>query len=279
MVAICRSEKTIADKIYEFYEKENEKPIRLTRIGASIIGKPCLREIWLSWRAYDVEQFNGRMLRLFQTGQLQEDRIQQDLIKSGFAVWTHQDDGEQFTYTDKTGHFVAKLDGVIKGVIGSEKTPHDLEIKTHSVKSFDKVVKYGVEKAKPVHFYQMQAGMLYSNLTRALYVALCKNDENYHIERIYPDNNVQKTIELRIKKLLESRTSPVGMSDNGTSQDCKYCGMRSVCVGEKSPIKTCRSCDHVEVVCENGAWRCSLFDKILNSTQQVAACENYEVIS
>jgi len=278
MAEIRQASNGMIDRIYAHYAKQNEKPIYLARIGASSIGDPCLRSIWLSWRAYDDKKFEGRMLRLFATGHMQEERIQDDLKNAGFKVWTHQEDGNQFTYTDETGHFVCKLDGVIKGVIGAEKTAHDLEIKTHSLKSFQSVVSKGVEKSKPVHFWQMQAGILFSKLSRALYVALCKNDESYYIERIYPDIVIQKEIKTRIIKLVEARTPPVGISDDAGAFDCKWCDMKEVCVGKK-PIKTCRSCDHVQVVKQNGEWICGLHGHLLSNEEQKVACKDYEVIS
>lgn len=278
MVAITHSEETMADRIYAYYEKQNEKPIYLARIGASSIGDPCLRSIWLSWRGYDDKKFGGRMLRLFQTGHLQEERIQDDLKNAGFQVWTHQEDGNQFTYTDETGHFVCKLDGVIKGVIGAEKTPHDLEIKTHSLKSYDEVKKKGVEKAKPVHFYQMQAGMLYSKLSRALYVALCKNDEDYHIERIRPDSAVREEIQHKIRTLVNATIPPQGVSPDGGAYDCRWCDMKEVCTGQKKPIKTCRSCQYATVILKDGKWGCMLSKEVLSLDQQREACKAYEVL-
>ena len=278
MVAITHPEETMADRIYAYYEKQNEKPIYLARIGASSIGDPCLRSIWLSWRGYDDKKFGGRMLRLFQTGHLQEERIQDDLKNAGFQVWTHQEDGNQFTYTDETGHFVCKLDGVIKGVIGAEKTPHDLEIKTHSLKSYDEVKKKGVEKAKPVHFYQMQAGMLYSKLSRALYVALCKNDEDYHIERIRPDSAVREEIQHKIRTLVNATIPPQGVSPDGGAYDCRWCDMKEVCTGQKKPIKTCRSCQYATVILKDGKWGCMLSKEVLSLDQQREACKAYEVL-
>ena len=278
MVAIAHPEETMADRIYAYYEKQNEKPIYLARIGASSIGDLCLRSIWLSWRGYDDKKFGGRMLRLFQTGHLQEERIQDDLKNAGFQVWTHQEDGNQFTYTDETGHFVCKLDGVIKGVIGAEKTPHDLEIKTHSLKSYDEVKKKGVEKAKPVHFYQMQAGMLYSKLSRALYVALCKNDEDYHIERIRPDSAVREEIQHKIRTLVNATIPPQGVSPDGGAYDCRWCDMKEVCTGQKKPIKTCRSCQYATVILKDGKWGCMLSKEVLSLDQQREACKAYEVL-
>jgi len=281
MVAIPKPETSIADSIYEAIEKREEKELRLSRIGASGIGGSCLREIWYSWRVYDDKKFDGRMLRLFQTGHLQEDRILSDLKLAGYTVWDRDDNGEQPTFTDETGHFVAKLDGVIKGVPGSEKTPHDLEIKTHSLKSFDDVVKKGVEVSKPLHYAQMQAGMMLSDgsLKRALYVALCKNDERYHVERIREDLPAQDVIRKKVIKLVEATIPPVGISADGKSFECKWCDMKAVCLGEKEPIVTCRSCRFSVVGKTNGEWLCGNTGAVLTNSEQLKACESYEVLS
>ena len=119
-------ESKLIDRIYENIKLNAHKPIRLSRLGASGIGDSCLRKIWLSWRAYDVSDFDGRMLRLFNTGHLQEQRIIDDLIQAGCQVWAVDPHGQQYTYTDDTGHFVVKVDGIIKGIDGAENTPHVL---------------------------------------------------------------------------------------------------------------------------------------------------------
>lgn len=269
----------LVDRIYKAIEKAEEKPIYLARIGASSIGEECLRSLWLSWRAYDDKKFGGRMLRLFKTGHLQEDRILDDLRLAGFELWSHDEDGKQWTYTDKTGHFVCKLDGVMRGVPQAEKTPHDLEIKTHSLDSFKGVVKKGVAESKPMHYWQMQAGMKYGKLTRALYLALCKNDEAYYAERVYPDSAVMNRIEAKITTLVEAPIPPVGISDDGKAFGCKWCDFKEVCVEGKTPIKTCRSCVNAVVLKTNGDWACGLTGQVLSNDEQKLACDDYEVLS
>lgn len=277
MVALPKSELAMVETIYESIKKVEQNPFRLTRIGASSIGDECLRAIWLSWRGYATSEFDGRMYRLFRTGHLQEDRIIEDLRRAGYEVWSHQEDGNQYTYNDETGHFVAKLDGVIRGVPGAEKTAHNLEIKTHSLKSFTELEKKGVEKAKPVHFYQMQAGMAYSGLTRALYVAVCKDNERYYVERVKPDEQVIRNIKEKVVKLVRAELIPSGISEDGGAFSCRWCDMRAVCVGEQEPIRTCRSCLNVTVLPEGGAWACGLTGAVLSADEQLKACDDYEV--
>ena len=265
----------LIDRIYENIKLNAHKPIRLSRLGASSIGDSCLRKIWLSWRAYDISDFDGRMLRLFNTGHLQEQRIIDDLIQAGCQVWAVDPHGQQYTYTDDTGHFVVKVDGIIKGIDGAENTPHVLEIKTHNTKSFDDLVKKGVQESKPAHYFQMQAGMLCSGIDRAFYVALNKDNEQYYVKRIKPDLEVQSEIMLRIKVLLEADLRPAVVSENIEGFPCRWCDYKEVCYDKKPPLKTCRSCEFSHPA-EDGKWHCAYHEKDLTLDDQIAACDNYE---
>ena len=86
-IPIPVQEVEVVQRIYEAIEKDTKRNFRLSRLGASSIGDECIRKIWLSWRGYDNPLFDGRMLRLFETGNLQEKRIIADLRKAGFSVW------------------------------------------------------------------------------------------------------------------------------------------------------------------------------------------------
>ena len=123
-IPIPVQEVEVVQRIYEAIEKDNKRDFKLSRLGASSIGDDCIRRIWLSWRGYDNPSFDGRMLRLFETGNLQEKRIIQDLRKAGFGVWDAYENGLQFAYTDETKHFVVKIDGVIKGIPGEIGRAH-----------------------------------------------------------------------------------------------------------------------------------------------------------
>lgn len=271
-------EQQLIDRIYSALAAEKaDTQLYLGRLGASSIGEDCLRKVWLSWRAYAREDFDGRMLRLFETGHLQEARIVADLKRAGLQVYELRDDGKQFEYTDETGHLIVKMDGVVKGVPESVKTPHVLEVKTHNKNSFSAVQRHGVEKSKPMHVVQMQVGMWLSELTRALYVALCKDDEQYYIERVEADPKVHTAYKVKVIKLVEARMRPAGISDDGEGFGCKFCSMKAVCTGQVTPLKNCRTCTHC-IPEAGGAWGCWLHNKQLSPDEQRAACAEYEVL-
>lgn len=276
MVAIPpKPEQQIINRIYAAIQKERaDSDLYLGRLGSSFIGEECVRQIWLSWRGFAREQFEGRMLRLFETGHLQEARIVEDLRRAGFAVWDKRDDGRQFEFSDLTGHFITKVDGIIKDVPENEK-PHVLEIKTHNKNSFSSLLKKGVQEAKPLHYAQVQISMLLGGFTRALYVALCKDDEQFYVERVRADEAAQEKLKAKITKLTEARLRPAGISDDGSSFGCKFCSMKAVCVKEAEPLRHCRTC----YMCTPGAegkWVCELNKDTLSIDRQRLGCEHYE---
>ena len=279
MVAIPpKPEQQVIDKIYyAIQDSKAQTELYLGRLGSSFIGEECLRKIWLEWRGYARARFDGRMLRLFETGHLQEDRIVEDLRRAGLTVWNKRDDDSQYEYIDKTGHFITKVDGIIKGVPESENTVHLLEIKTHNKNSFSGVVKKGVQEAKPTHYAQVQISMALSGMSRALYVSLCKDDEQFYIERVKEDKATQKTLRNKIIRLVEAKLRPAGISDDGESFGCKYCDMKEVCTGKTEPLRHCRTCRYVEVS-DNGEWVCGGTGDELSLSLQRKGCGEYECL-
>ena len=278
MVAIPpRPEQQIVNRVYAAIQKEKaDQDLYLGRLGSSFIGEECIRQIWLDWRGFAREQFEGRILRLFETGHLQEARIVDDLRRAGFAVWDKQEDGSQYEFTDPSGHFITKVDGVIKDVPESDK-PHVLEVKTHNKNSFSSLVKKGVQYAKPTHYAQVQISMALGGFTRALYVAVCKDDEQFYVERIREDKDEQKKLQQKIVKLTEARLRPAGISDDGSSFGCKFCSMKSVCTKETEPLRHCRTC----TMCtpgQEGKWVCELNKHTLTLDEQRKGCEHYEAL-
>jgi len=278
MVALPpRPEQQIIERIYASIKDADDRH-GLSRLGSSGIGNECARAVWLQWRAYARSEFDGRMLRLFQTGHMQEERVVADLRRAGFEVWDKDENGEQFQRVDATGQFITKIDGIIKGVPDSEKTPHLLEIKTHNKNSFASLQKHGLQKHKPEHYAQMQISMQLFGFTRGLYISICKDDEEYHIERIKEDKDEQKSISNRIIKLVSATLRPAGISDDGSSFGCKYCDMKAVCTGQAVPLRTCRSCVHADPAAYCGEWTCSISGEVLSKEQQLEGCSNYEVL-
>jgi len=157
------------EAIYAAYEASAEDGFRL-HLGASLIGKECLRALWYDFRWTTRAGFPGRVLRLFETGQLEEARVVRDLRRTGATVLeVDPESGRQWRVEAHGGHFGGSLDGVALGLLEAPKTWHVLEFKTHSAKSFADLKRQGVRESKPRHFAQMQVYLHLTGMTRAMY--------------------------------------------------------------------------------------------------------------
>ncbi len=133
--------------IYASYEARQGDGFR-DHLGASLIGKSCARALWYDFRWATPARHTGRILRLFETGQLEEARLVRDLRATGATVLeVDPETGRQFRVEAHGGHFGGSLDAVALGLLEAPKTWHVVEFKTHSAKSFAELVAKGVANA------------------------------------------------------------------------------------------------------------------------------------
>src|SRR5690606_7775081 len=140
--------------IYASYEARQGDGFR-DHLGASLIGKPCARALWYDFRWAAPARHPGRILRLFETGQLEEARLVRDLRATGATgLEVDPEPGRQFGVEAHGGHFAGSLDGVALGLLEAPKTWHLLEFTPHSAKSFAVLVAKGAPLAKAQHAAQ-----------------------------------------------------------------------------------------------------------------------------
>jgi hypothetical protein len=175
---------TTIESLIDDHHAAQPNGLRL-HLGASGLGHKCDRWIWLSFRWAIQEQFPGRILRLFRRGHNEEATIVADLEAIGIKI---SKTGDDQMFLDFGSHVGGSLDGIIEsGVLGAEKTRHIAEFKTHGLKSFTDLEKNGVQKSKPMHWAQMQIYMAGMEIDRALYVAVCKDNDRLYTERVEYD--------------------------------------------------------------------------------------------
>lgn len=276
MVALPeRPEQGMAEKIYQAVEKVKKRKLVLTRLGASGIGKECLRRVFFDWRAYGKREVDGKAHLIFETGDSYEVRIISNLRLIGLGVWDHDENGKQFQWVHESGHFIVKLDGVVKNVLGAEKTPHALEIKSMNDKNFSKLNKEGIKKAQPEHYIQIQMGMHGMKLDRGLYVVVNKNTDEYYFERVHLDKDCVNAVLERIDNLVGATLTPAGISITANAPGCTFCPHKAVCVGKEAPLRNCRTCRNSRPF-DDGQWLCDFHNEILSYDKQLKGCENYD---
>lgn len=233
------------------YHADRQSPPR-GHMGVSLLGHHCDRYLWLAFRWAVQEKFDGRILRLFRRGHMEEDIIIRDLRAVGIDIRSSQ------RKVSFGSHVSGSLDGVIeKGLPEAPKSRHVVEFKTHSQKSFDELVAKGVEKAKFQHFIQMQIYCHGTEINRALYVAVNKNTDELYTERVKYDREVAEKYIERGKRLALSDRLPEPLPGGSPEwYQCKWCPAYAFCwKAEPTKYANCRTCAHSTAM-PDSTWRC-----------------------
>ena len=248
----------LIDEAWE--RKDASRPSR--RLGASSLGGPCDRALFLKFHWVVNEHFKGRLLRLFDLGKREEDVMVENLKKAGIALsFTGKDQVE----LKLAPHVVSYPDGLITHFPPIPGENLVLEIKTMNTKDFEELKKHGVKKTQREHYAQMQLEMkgmsdfLGKPVRYALYVVLNKNDSRIYCEIVEYDED-------RVKLLLDRADNLVGMTElpppltaDPNWYICKTCNYWNFChLSHESFAVNCRTCAHSTPM-PDGNWHCAMY--------------------
>lgn len=263
----------IVEAIDQAYQDTQEPP--RGHLGASMLGHPCDRWLWLSFRWAVVEKFSGRILRLFRRGQDEEARIVGDLCRIG--VQFRDTKGEQVR-VDFGSHVSGSVDAIIEsGLPGAPKAKHVVEMKTHSLKSFNDLCSKGVQQSKPMHWAQMQVYMHGLGIHRALYYAICKDDDRIYTERLHYDNQAAEKLVDKGRRIAQADRMPEPLSSDPTWWECKFCAAHEFCHKTKKTREVnCRTCAH-STASVSGHWGCAKWGNDIPLDFQRSGCSSHVV--
>jgi hypothetical protein len=266
--------------IYAWHEKRNAaEPPRLY-LGASVIGRECLRAAWYSYRQALPVTFSGQTLRIFDTGHRFEPRISDELRGIGVDVReVDEDTGEQFRWRTLGGHFSGAVDGLAKGFPEAPKTLAVTEYKTLNDKTWKDVAKKGVEQAKPQYWQQAHVNGYMMEIDRVAFIAHNKNDDSLLFEWIHVDKAVAEAVIAKAKSVIEANDPPAKISDDPAFYLCGWCEFKTLCHGEAVPLVGCRTCLHSTPIMDrtDAAWRCEFKKKRLPA-KGVVKCSAHRYI-
>jgi hypothetical protein len=275
MAGLPQSKHDTRSAIFAHYEQTAERGGR-PHLGASEIGHECERYLWLSFRWALDATFEGRMLRLFARGNLEEARLIADLRAIGVTVHDTDEEGKQFRVTSVGGHFAGSMDGAAIGIPEAPQTWHVLEFKTANAASFKNLGK-GVAVAKPQHYAQMQVYMGLTGMERALYLCVNKDTEDIYEERVVFDQAAFDRLEAKARRVIESPEPPLALEP--TALPCKWCRMGPICHGQQAPQANCRTCCHSTPLMDGeGRWVCELKGCDIDLETQRKGCEEHRHI-
>ena len=266
-----------AAAIFAHYEAQADDGLR-AHLGGSEIGGECERAIWYSFRWVARSKFDGRTLRLFETGKREEARVHANLRAIGCRMSGLK---KQIRVTAVGGHAGGSLDGIVKRLPEAPKTPHLLEVKTHSAKSFADLCKKGVKDSKPQHYAQMAFYCGLAGLTRWLYFAVNKDTDELHIERGEFDRAEFDRLMERASRVVTAAEPPARLNDDKDYFVCKMCRFAPLCHGEALPLVNCRTCLHStasEGPPAPGMWHCAHYGQWMDAVEQSAECPSHRYI-
>lgn len=269
-----------------------------SHLGASILGSECNRAIWYNFHWITKSAFEGRMLRLFNRGHIEEARFVAMLLMIGCQVFQQDENGKQFRISFAEGHGGGSGDGVVIGIPDLPDGNAALsEFKTHSEKSFieltgplkewreyvsgkqSKFPGKGVREAKFEHYIQMQLYMRKMGLNYALYVAVNKNTDDLYAEIITLDPILADMYLEKGERTVWMQKPPPKMNESPGFWKCRFCDHRPVCHLGADPDRNCRTCRFSEPTHgTNGGWACTneICEGPIDKRTQLEGCSHYE---
>jgi hypothetical protein len=262
----------IVQAIDRVVEKERGNESR-EHLGASVMGRECMRSVWYEFHWAKKKDFGGRMLRLFERGQEEEDRVIRYLRKAGIEVQALDPaTGKQFKHTRHAGHMGGSQDGKVRSPLLLPPGVGNLEMKTFNRDAFRALAgtphgteeettwpeAEGVAIAKPEHYSQMQSYMHWDGARWTLYVAVCKDNDDIYPEIVEYNQEYAEHIEARGAEIIFSHELPPRIRTDMSYMPCKTCDFAKICHGKSVPDKSCRTCAHSTPEKNgDGAWSCA----------------------
>ena len=273
-------------------------------LGASAMGNDCGRALWYGFRWATQPHFEGRMLRLFNRGHLEEARMIAALLTIGVQVVQQDENGKQFRISELGGHVGGSGDGRVYGCPDIGPVVALSEYKTHNDKSFAKLAgdnwhQYvahlvdprlpkqdftgaGVREAKFEHYVQMQVYMRKMGLPVGLYMAVNKNNDSIYAEVVYLDSIIADQMLGRAIQIVPMHTPPARRKGASPGYyGCKFCDHKQTCVSGMPPARNCRTCQYSQPDTTDGQWYCrhpevGTSDQ-LTEEQQYSGCSYYQI--
>ena len=261
----------LIEEIYRSYQALRGYPHR-PHLGASQIGNSCERALWYQFHWADHATFDGRLLRLFDTGHREEVRLVEDLRRVGATVYERDEvTGQQWRFERFGGHFGLSLDGVCD--MPDQSDVMTLEFKTMNDKAFKLMAQNGLKKAKPVYWAQVQVGMHMSGIGRCLFMAVNKNTDDIYAEIVQPDGSASDLID-KAERIVFAEKPLVKLAESEDWYECKFCEFAAICHRDKLPETNCRTCAHSTAE-RDGTWSCAARGISLDIATQQLGCDQH----
>lgn len=239
-------------------------------LGMSQMGHECSRNLWMYFRWAAKVKYKKRSKRIFERGDIEEQRILQRWREAGFNPTDSQKE-----LVGVLGHLRGHTDGIVSNIPGLEDKRIVGEIKSMARKYFTPLTKKGVEKSKPGYYVQAQLYMHFEEAEYCLHHTTNKDDEDFYIEIIEYSEPTARLYVDKAYDIITSDVPPKKVSNDPTYWQCQWCDFYGPCQLEDKFLRTCRTCQYAKILPE-GEWYCNEHDKFLTKQMQREACPKYD---
>ena len=187
-------------------------------LGLSEIGHKCPRWLWYAHHNTLSKPVEGRIIRLFRTGNIIEDAIISDLESIGIEVTDRQ---REVVIVNGNITLKGHIDGIASGQL--------LEIKSASEKYFKQLLKVGYEKWNPKYKAQAHVYMVLCDLEECMVVVENKNDSNIYIETLKLDRDYVTKLLIDVFAAITLPEPPDRICPDVSWYESKCCKYQEVC--------------------------------------------------
>lgn len=268
----------IAKAVDEAIENADPEGYR-THLGASVIGRECLRYLFYHFRWMHRETYSGRELRLFQVGHNLEPRVRYWLTQIGFQFIDGYDERHtQLQFRAIKGHFGGSVDGVFIAPMWGITTPTLLECKTSGTGAGFNNLDKGLAEGKPDHYIQDSVYGKGLNINQCLYISENKNDSDWKFILTKLDDKIADEAWRKAEFIiLECQEPPKKISQKRNFFLCNMCKMQGICHDNLPTDINCRSCRNAQPI-DEGQWFCRHWNSIIPPDAILKACELHNPI-
>ena len=206
-------------------------------LGASRLGVACERALQFEFAHAPVDygrDIQGRILRIFERGHVNEECMVGWLRDAGFDLRTHKADGEQFGFSVADGRLQGHIDGVFVGGPEGFAYPALWENKCLGSKSWRDLEKNRLAISKPVYAAQVALYQAYLELHEhpAIFTAVNADTMEIYVELVPFDAALAQRMSDRAVKVITATEAgellPRAFTDQ-THFECRMCAWQDRC--------------------------------------------------
>lgn len=206
-------------------------------LGASRLGVACERALQFEFAQAPVDygrDIQGRILRIFERGHVNEECMVGWLQDAGFDLRTHKADGEQFGFSVADGRLQGHIDGVFVGGPEGFAYPALWENKCLGAKSWRDLEKNRLAISKPVYAAQVALYQAYLELHEhpAIFTAVNADTMEIYTELVPFDAALAQRMSDRAVKVITATEAgellPRAFADQ-THFECRMCAWQDRC--------------------------------------------------